>query len=63
MSVRKVKVVRIGGYVPGEEVFLPTNRALTYVRNGQAKPIGWEDTEGKESQPVNRMLNTSRRSE
>lgn len=57
-TTRKVKVNRVTGYRTGEIVDLPENRALTYCRNGQAEPMGWED-EGPQ-QPVNRMLDTGR---
>jgi hypothetical protein len=55
-TTRKVKVNRVSGYRTGEIVDMPNNRALTYCRNGQAEPVGWED-EGP-PQPVNRMLDT-----
>ncbi len=55
-TTRKVKVNRVSGYRHGEITDLPANRALTYCRNGQAEPVGWED-EGPQ-QPVNRMLDT-----
>ncbi|KKM28114.1 hypothetical protein LCGC14_1567860, partial [marine sediment metagenome] len=50
------KVNRVEGYRDGEIMDLPTNRALTYCRNGQAEPVGWED---ENMQPMNRMLDTS----
>jgi hypothetical protein len=53
---RKVKINQVTGYRHGEIVDLPANRALTYCRNGQAEPVGWED---KKMQPMNRMLDTS----
>lgn len=56
-TTRKVKVNRISGYRADEIVDLPENRALTYCRNGQAEPVGWED---EDQQPINRMLDTSR---
>ncbi len=55
-ETRKVKVNRVTGYRHGELVDLPTNRALTYCRNGQAEPVGWED---EKPQPTNRMLDAS----
>ena len=54
---RKVRVNRVEGYRAGEEVDLPTNRALTYCRNGQAEPVGWDD---EKPRPINRMLDTSK---
>ena len=55
-TTRKIKVNRVEGYRDGEIMDLPTNRALTYCRNGQAEPVGWED---ENMQPMNRMLDTS----
>lgn len=56
-TTRQVKVNRVTGYRHGEIVDLPENRALTYCRNGQAEPVGWED---EEPQPMNRMLDTGK---
>ncbi len=67
--MKKVKIVRAQGFAPGEEVSLPDNRAMTYARNGQAKPVGWSLSDDKKKQsekktsvtaPVNRMLDTSK---
>ncbi len=52
---RKVRINRVEGYRTGEIVDLPMNRALTYCRNGQADPVGWEE---EMKQPMNRMLDT-----
>ena len=57
---RKVRIRRLTGYRDGEIVDLPESRALTYCRNGQADPDGWED-EGMK--PMNRMMDTSRNNE
>ena len=68
----RVRIVSVSGYRPGEEVFLPRNRALTYACNGQAEPIGWDPHEDsvapspaaaapsrpRRAKALNRMLET-----
>lgn len=75
-DTRRVRVNRLTGYRPGEEIDMPRNRAITFSKNGQVTPVGWsekedEKTEGNkqeqrgrvEKQPRNRMLDTSRNPE